>query len=105
MQVTRRLALLWFKTWSLSPGKLAELQRSLGEYCSQVPPRSNFYPTIGDICCAQFSGKEEGVVLILLTVRYQQVKDWGQEEKGMTEDEMVGWHHRLDEFEQAPQSW
>ena len=19
--------------------------------------------------------------------------DWGQEEKGMTEDEMVGWHH------------
>ena len=31
-------------------------------------------------------------------------KDWGQEEKGMTEDEMVGWHHRCDghEFEQAP---
>ena len=26
------------------------------------------------------------------------------EEKGMTEDELVGWHHRLDghEFEQAP---
>ena len=22
-------------------------------------------------------------------------KDWGQEEKGMTEDEMVVWHHRL----------
>ena len=22
-------------------------------------------------------------------------KDWGQEEKGMAEDEMVGWHHRL----------
>ena len=31
-------------------------------------------------------------------------KDWRQEEKGMTEDEMVGWHHRLYgyEFEQAP---
>ena len=31
-------------------------------------------------------------------------RDWGQEEKGTTEDEMVGWHHRLDghEFEQAP---
>ena len=30
-------------------------------------------------------------------------KDWRQE-KGMTEDEMVGWHHWLDghEFEQAP---
>ena len=23
-------------------------------------------------------------------------KDRGQEEKGMTEDEMVGWHHQLD---------
>ena len=23
-------------------------------------------------------------------------RDWGQEEKGMTEDEMPGWHHRLD---------
>ena len=30
-------------------------------------------------------------------------KDWRQEEKGTTEDEMVGWHHWLDgwEFEQA----
>ena len=23
-------------------------------------------------------------------------KDWGEEEKGTTEDEMVGWHHQLD---------
>ena len=31
-------------------------------------------------------------------------KNEGQEEKGATEDEIVGWHHRLDghEFEQAP---
>ena len=31
-------------------------------------------------------------------------KDRRQEEKGTTEDEMVGWHHRLNEheFEQAP---
>ena len=30
-------------------------------------------------------------------------KDWRQEEKGTTEDEMIGWHHWLDgfEFEQA----
>ena len=26
-------------------------------------------------------------------------KDWGQEEKGMTEDEMVGWHHWLNGYE------
>jgi len=31
-------------------------------------------------------------------------RDWGQEEKGTTEDEMAGWHHRLDgrEFEWTP---
>ena len=31
-------------------------------------------------------------------------KDWRQGEKGMTEDEMVGWYHQLDgrEFEEAP---
>ena len=31
-------------------------------------------------------------------------KDWGQEEKGATEDEMFRWHHRLNglEFEQTP---
>ena len=31
-------------------------------------------------------------------------KNWRREKKGMTEDEMVGWHHWLDrhEFEQAP---
>ena len=35
---------------------------------------------------------------------YDAGKDWGQEEKGMTEDEMVRWHHRLNEreFEQTP---
>ena len=31
-------------------------------------------------------------------------RDWGQEEKGKTEDEMAGWHHQLDgrEFEWTP---
>ena len=31
-------------------------------------------------------------------------KDWREEEKGTTEDEMVGWHHQLNghELEQAP---
>ena len=27
------------------------------------------------------------------------LRDWGQEEKGTTEDEMAGCHHRLDEHE------
>ena len=32
-------------------------------------------------------------------------RDWGQEEKGMTEDEIVGWYHQPDgpEFVQAPE--
>ena len=32
-------------------------------------------------------------------------KDWGREEKRATEDEMAGWHHRLDghELEQTPE--
>ena len=31
-------------------------------------------------------------------------RDWGQEEKGTTEDEMAGWHHQLDahEFGRTP---
>ena len=31
-------------------------------------------------------------------------RHWGQEEKGMTEDEMVGWYRQINghEFEQAP---
>ena len=33
------------------------------------------------------------------------VRDWGQEEKGMTEDEMAGWHHRLEGSESECGSW
>ena len=28
-------------------------------------------------------------------------RDWGQEEKGTTEDEMAGWHHQLDRRESS----
>ena len=40
----------------------------------------------------------------LLGKRPDAGKDWRQEEKGSTEDEMVGWHHQLDghEFEKTP---
>ena len=39
-----------------------------------------------------------------LTGKHDAGKDWRQEEKGTTEDEMTGWHHWLDghELEQAP---
>ena len=47
----------------------------------------------GHLMWRRFTGKDPDVG-----------KDWRQEVKGMTEDEIVGWHHRLDgrEFEQAP---
>ena len=32
-------------------------------------------------------------------------KDWGHEEKGMTEDEIVGWHHRLSGHGFGSRSW
>ena len=40
----------------------------------------------------------------LFGIRPNAGQDWRWEEKGTTEDEMVGWHHQLDghEFEQAP---
>ena len=53
----------------------------------------------------------EGLILRLklqyfshLMRRTDSGQDWRQEEKGMTEDEMAGWHHRLDgrEFEWTP---
>jgi len=40
-------------------------------------------------------------ILIFLFYIPDAGRDWGQEEKRTTEDEMAGWHHRLDghEFE------
>ena len=32
--------------------------------------------------------------LVVLYLLYSDVgRDWGQEDNGMTEDEMAGWHH------------
>ena len=55
-----------------------------------------------------FIGRTEAEALILWPpdVKSQLIgkgpdagKDWGQEEKGVTEDEMVGWHHWLNGHE------
>ena len=42
--------------------------------------------------------------ITLLACEMSAVRDWGQEEKGSTEDEMTGWHHQLNrhEFEWTP---
>ena len=60
-----------------------------------------------------FNGRTDAEALILWpSVEKSQLtgkdpdagKDWGQEKKGVTEDELVGWHHWLNgyEFEQTP---
>ena len=35
-------------------------------------------------------------ILLYSSIKTDAGRDWGQEEKGTTEDEMAGWHHRLD---------
>ena len=36
------------------------------------------------------------VLICMVLISYDAGRDWGQEEKGTTEDEMAGWHHWLD---------
>ena len=33
--------------------------------------------------------------MILYLIIFDAGRDWGQEEKGTTEDEMAGWHHQF----------
>ena len=35
-------------------------------------------------------------LLLIIKMIYDPGRDWGQEEKGMIEDEMAEWHHLLD---------
>ena len=42
---------------------------------------------------SQFIGKELGKHLSLMLEKTDAGRDWGQEEKGTTEDERAGWHH------------
>ena len=72
-----------------------------------VPPKGNEYW----ICIGKTDAEAEALILRPFDVRNwlnrkgpDAGQDWRWEEKGMTENEMVGWHHRVDghEFEQAP---
>ena len=50
-----------------------------------------------------YKGKKKKNIYWLIGKDLDAGKDWRQEEKGMTEDKIVGWHHRLygHEFEQG----
>ena len=57
------------------------------------------------ICIGRIDAKTETPILWPPAAKSQLIgkdpeagKDWGQEEKGETEDETVGWHHRLNDM-------
>ena len=72
------------------------------DYCKEIQP----VHSKGDQCWVFFGrndAKAETPVLWLPHAKSWLIgkdsdagRDWGQEEKGMIEDEMAGWHHRLD---------
>ena len=51
-----------------------------------------------------FTGQQDHAKSWLIGKDSDAGRDWGQEEKGTTEDEMAGWHHQFDghEFEWTP---
>ena len=60
--------------------------------CKEIQP---VHPK-GDQSCV-FIGRTDAEVKSWLIGKDPDAgRDWGQEEKGTTEDEMAGWHHRLD---------
>ena len=78
--------------------------------CKEIQP---VHPKVNQswIFIGRTDAEAEAPILMSTDVKSQLIgkdpdaeKDWRQAEKGVTEDEMVGWHHRLNgyEFEQAP---
>ena len=95
-------------TWLLSTYSVLEknLESPLGSKDCPVNPKGN-QPWI---FIGKTNAEAEAPVLLPLNAKCQLIgkdpdagKDWGQEEKGMTEDGTVGWHHWLKghEFEQS----
>ena len=98
------------KNWCFWTGLLEKTLESPMDFkeIKPVHPKGNqFWIFIG-----RTDPQAETPILWPLDVKSQLIRkdpdaggDWKQEEKGTTEDEMVGWHHRLNahEFEQAPE--
>ena len=100
------------KTWRLGMGQAVVLEKTLESPldCKEVQP---VHPK-GDqswVFIGRTDAEAEAPILwpphakSWLTGKDPDAgKDWGQEEKGVTEDEMVGRHHQLNghEFEQTP---
>ena len=68
----------WSFSFSISPSK-------------EIPGLISFRVDWLDLLAVQGTLKS-----LLLHHSSKASRDWGQEEKGTTEDEMAGWHHQLD---------
>ena len=88
--------------WRIDAFELLCWRRVLRESsldCKEVQPNQSFLKEISPGCSL------EGLMLKLKLQYFGHLmqrligkdpdagRDWGQEEKGMTEDEMAGWHH------------
>ena len=94
--------------WWLSKTFLGLSHSQLFESCGTTDSWPSLASLEEDIFLARTDDKAETPVLWpphekswLIGKDSDAGRDWGQEEKGTTEDEMAGWHHQLDgrEFE------
>ena len=95
---------------------LVALTRYLGDFPNLIPPSKEIQPvhSKGNQSWVFFGRNDAKAVTPVLWPPHAKRwltgkdsdagRDWGQEGKGTTEDEMAGWHHRLDghEFEWTP---
>ena len=57
--------------------------------CKEIQP----VHSKGDQSCVFFGRTDAKSESLLIGKDFDAGRDWGQEEKGTTEDEMTGWHH------------
>ena len=97
-----------YTLWIVVLAKILERPLTSKEIKPVIPKGNQSWIFIG-----RTDAKNEPLILLLPDAKNKPIgknpdarKDWGQEEKGVTEDEMVGWHHRLNrlDFEQTSEN-
>ena len=97
-----------YTLWIVVLAKIIERPLTSKEIKPVTPKGNQSWIFIG-----RTDAKNEPVILLLPDAKNKPIgknpdarKDWGQEEKGVTEDEMVGWHHWLNrrDFEQTSEN-